>query len=141
MADKSRNSDEHASSLKLGFASLLAGAFAAYAITQSWLEGTPYQLLLWIVGGLTFGFGLARLFPAVFRTLFQGLGYMASFTAMMFVVLFSLGKDLPTFNGTVNTGSLNGQLSETARDMDALANRSKESMEEAVAYIREAVDK
>jgi hypothetical protein len=132
---------EHASSLKLAFASLLVGALAAFAITQGWADNcAPWvEPLVWVAGAMTFGFGLARFSPKILRNLFQGVGYLAVYSAMLFVVLFSLGRELPTFNGSINTGTVSGHLSRTADELGVMAEESQEGMTTAIAEIREAV--
>lgn len=140
MSQNARKS-EHASSLKLAFAGILVGAMAAFAITQGWNDDiAPWiEPLVWVAGALTFGFGLARLSPKILRNLFQGIGYLAVYSTMLFVVLFSLGRELPTLNGSINTGTVSGHLSRTAEDLGAMAKQSQEGMSMAIAGVRDAV--
>ena len=141
MTQKARNSEQPASSVKLAVASLLVATLAAYAIAHGWVDELAAWIapLVWVTGALTFGFGLARIFPTIFRGLFQAIGYLAAFSAMMLVVLFSMGRELPTFNGTVNTGAVSNHLSTTAKDIGKIAEQSSEGMVSAIAEMREVV--
>jgi predicted lipid-binding transport protein (Tim44 family) len=128
-------------SVRFGFLSLLGGILTAVAITQNWFaELAAYQqVLLWMAGGITFGFGLTRMFPRFFTGLFQGVGYVAGFCAVMLLILFAFEKELPSLKGSLNTDKISQHMSETADDLELAADTSKEVMAEAVAGVQEAI--
>ena len=144
MAKQKRGSDnkpEVQESPRFGFVSFLAGGLAAFAIAQNWVAGyTPfYQLLFWMAGGITFGFGLTRIFPSLLPRMFQGVGYLAAFAGMMFVVLFVRDKEMPSLNGSLDTRVLSGHMSSTADDFESMADNSTEKAAEVIAELQEAV--
>lgn len=142
MTRQAQNS-EHASSLKLAFVSLLLGAFAAYMIVQGSLEDlAPWiEPLVWVAGAMTFGFGLARIFPGVFGSIFQAIGCLTAYSALMLVIMHSLDRELPSFRGTLDTRAVSSHLSTAAEDIGAMAEQSSEGMASAVAEMREVVGK
>jgi len=144
MAKQQRGSDkkpEVQESPRFGFVSFLAGGLAAFAIAQNWVAGyTPfYQMLFWMAGGITFGFGLTRIFPSLLPRMFQGVGYLAAFAGLMFVVLFVLDKEMPSLNGSLDTRVLSGHMSSTADDFESMADSSTEKAAEVIAELQEAV--
>jgi predicted lipid-binding transport protein (Tim44 family) len=138
-APKKKSEADH--SVRFGFLSLLVGVGTAIGITQNWFGEQPayLQALMWMAGGITFGFGLTRMFPRFFSGIFQGIGYVAGFGLMMLLILFMFEKELPTLKGSLNTSTISQHMADTAEELEAAADSSKEAVADAIAGMQEAV--
>ena len=123
------------------FLSILAGLFAAYAVTHNWLDssGTYSHLWVWLAGGFTLGYGLTRIFPNLFGKAFQGIGYVAGFAALMLAVPIIQGKALPTLSGSINTRAISAHVSDSVSEVESLADQAQDGISLVVGKVKATI--
>jgi len=136
MRHESRHRD-----VRVGITGFLVGVLCIIGIVQEWIDQLPeyQQAIVWLVGAVSLGYGLTRLLPALFNTIFQVAGYVVGFVVVVFITLSAIDRQLPSF-AEIDRQSLSENILNRIAEIEELAADASGVVTDAIADVKQSIN-